>query len=226
MLYLILITVFLRNTTHTATIELQEMIMKKSFLEAEKIFQEHHGILRSGQAKQYGIDTKTITDMYNAGILERLGRGLYRLYTLPPLHYPDLVQVAIKVPKAVICLLSALAFHNLTTEIPQKIHIALPQSVRQPRFAYPPLDIVWLSEVPYTAGIEKHQLDGVEVSIYAASKTVADCFKFRNKIGKTVAIEALKTYVKSADADFNELLYHARINRVETVLRPYLEAVL
>ena len=202
------------------------MIIKNSFREAENIFQEHGGILRSGQATHLGISTKTITEMCNIGVLERLGRGLYRLTALPPLRYPNLVQVAIRVPKSVVCLLSALAFHNLTTEIPHKVHIALPQSTRQPRFTYPPLDVVWLSKAPYEAGIEKHQLDGIIVPIYSAPKTVADCFKFRNKIGKNIAIEALKEYAKLPKADFDELLYYARINRVETILRPYLETIL
>lgn len=207
-------------------LQVKATTMRKSYLEAQVIFREHSGILRTGQAKSLGIDTKTIAEMYEAGLLQRLGRGLYRLSDLPPLEYPDLVQVALRVPQAVICLLSALAYFNLTTEIPQKVFIALPQTVKQPRIKYPPLDVVWLSKDGYEAGIEEHQLDGVSVPIYSRSKTVTDCFKFRNKVGRDVAIEALKEYVRLPKANIEELLSYARINRVENIMKPYLEAAL
>ena len=200
--------------------------MRKSFLAAQDIFRQQGGILRTGQAKHLGIDTKTIAEMRDAGLLHRLGRGLYRLSELPPLQYPDLVQVALRVPHAVICLLSALAFHNLTTEVPHRVYIALPQMIRQPRINYPPLDVIWLSQDAYKAGIEEQRLDGVVVPMYKKSKTITDCFKFRSKVGKEVAIEALKEYVRLPDADINELLHYAQINRVEKIMKPYLEAVL
>lgn len=200
--------------------------MRQSFREAEEIFRQHNGILRTSQAQELGIDTRIVAEMHQAGLLDRLGRGLYRLADLPPLKYPDLVQVAMRIPSGVICLISALAFHNLTTEIPRKVYIALPQSVRRPRMNYPPLDVVWLSGEAYSAGIEEHLLDGVHVSIYGKAKTVTDCFKFRNKIGNDVAIEALKEYVRLSEFQVEELLDHARINRVESVMRPYLEAVM
>jgi predicted transcriptional regulator of viral defense system len=200
--------------------------MRESFREAEAIFRQHNGILRTSQAQELGIDSRTVADMYQAGLLERLGRGLYRLADLPPLTYPDLVQVAMRVPSGVICLISALSFHNLTTQIPHRVAVALPQSVRRPRIKYPPLDVVWLSTEAYSAGMEKHLLDGVTVPIYSKAKTIADCFKFRNKIGKDVALEALKEYVQLPDFDVEEQLSYARINRVEKVIQPYLEAVL
>jgi predicted transcriptional regulator of viral defense system len=200
--------------------------MRESFREAEAIFRQHNGILRTSQAQELGIDSRTVADMYQAGLLERLGRGLYRLADLPPLTYPDLVQVAMRVPSGVICLISALSFHNLTTQIPHRVAVALPQSVRRPRIKYPPLDIVWLSTEAYSAGMEKHLLDGVTVPIYSKAKTIADCFKFRNKIGKDVALEALKEYVQLPDFIVEELLSYARINRVEKVIQPYLEALL
>ena len=202
------------------------MSIKTRLLDAENIFQKHGGLLRSKQARLLGINSRTIAEMCNANMLERLGRGLYRLTSLPPLEYPDFVQVAIRVPKAVLCLLSALACHNLTTEIPDKVYIALPQSVRTPQFTYPPLDVVWLSKAAHETGVEIHQLDGIAVPIYSASKTVTDCFKFRNKIGQDIAIQALRAYVLSPNVDFDGLLYHARINRIETILQPYLETML
>jgi predicted transcriptional regulator of viral defense system len=199
--------------------------MRDSFQEAEIIFHQHNGILRSGQAQDLGIDPKTISEMYDEGLLDKLGRELYRLSDLPPLDYPDLVQVTLRVPSAVICLISALSFHNLTNEIPHKVYIALPQSVRRPQIKYPPIDVVWLSEEAYEAGIEEQLLDSISVPIYGKAKTVTDCFKFRNKIGKDVALEALKEYVLLPEFSVKELLEYARINRVENVMRPYLEAV-
>jgi predicted transcriptional regulator of viral defense system len=197
----------------------------KSFEEAELIFRQYNGILRTGQAVKLGINQNTLIQMYKAGILVREARGLYRLADLPPLSNPDLVQVAVRVPESVICLISALNFHNLTTQIPYRVYIALPQNVKAPQFEYPPLDIVYLSTDPYSAGIEDHLIDNVSVHIYNREKTVADCFKFRNKIGKDVALEALKDYLSLPDRNTTRLLEYAHINRVEKVLRPYLEAL-
>jgi predicted transcriptional regulator of viral defense system len=163
--------------------------------------------------------------MREAGLVNRISRGLYRLAEYPPLAYPDLVIIASRVPKAVICLFSALAYHNLTTQVPHKVYIALPQSNRRPRIKRPDLDIVWLSKASYENGIEDHFLDGVTVPIYSKAKTVADCFKFRSKVGKGIAIEALKDYVQLPGAEIEELLSYARIDRVEQVMQPYLEAV-
>ena len=199
--------------------------MRQSFKDAQAIFRQHQGILRTSQAKDLGIDPKTISQMRETGLLNKLSRGLYRLAGYPPLAYPDLVIVASRVPKAVICLISALAFHDLTTQIPSKVYIALPQSIRRPRIERPRLDIVWLSEPSYGRGIEDHILDGVKVPIYSKEKTVADCFKFRRKIGKDIAIEALKEYIESPGADIESLLQYNRINRVEQVMRLYLEVV-
>ena len=199
--------------------------MRQSFEKAEAIFREHNGILRTSQAKALGIDPKTIAEMREAGLVNKMSRGLYRLSEYPPLDYPDLVIVASRVPKAIICLISALAFHNLTTQVPHKVYISLPQSIRSPRIKIPELDIIWLSEESYKNGIEEHLLDGITVPIYSKAKTIADCFKFRGKVGKDIAIEALKDYVQLPGADIEELLRYARINRVEQIMQPYLEAV-
>ena len=161
--------------------------MRRSFEKAEAIFREHNGILRASQAKALGIDPKIISEMQEAGLINRISRGLYRLAEYPPLAYPDLVIVTSRVPKAVISLISALAFHDLTTQIPHKIYIALPKSVRQPRIKYPKLDIIWLSEASYQNGIEEYLLDGVSVPIYSSAKTVADCFKFRGKVWQQIS---------------------------------------
>jgi predicted transcriptional regulator of viral defense system len=205
---------------------LRKMIMKKSFLNAEKIFREHHGILRTGQAKKLGIDEPILIQMHEDGLLVREARGLYRLAELPPLSNPDFVQVSIRIPESVICLISALNFHHLTTQIPFRIYIALPQNIKPPRIEYPPLDIIYLSDKPYVAGIETYKIDGIPVKIYSREKSVADCFKFKNKIGSDIALEALKDYLNQPNRNIAELMNCARINRVEKIMRPYLQAAL
>jgi predicted transcriptional regulator of viral defense system len=199
---------------------------KKTFVKAEKIFRNHNGILRTGQAKKLGIDQPILIQMWEEGLLIKEARGLYRLADLPPLSNPDFVQVALRVPDSIICLISALNFHQLTTQIPYRVYIALPQKVKPPRLDYPPLDIVYLTPKPYVAGIVEHTLDGVPVRIYSREKTVADCFKFRNKIGLDIALEALKDYLRQPGRDIPEVLEFARINRVEKIIRPYLQGAL
>src|SRR5688572_18233326 len=178
----------------------------KTYSVAQQIFQRHRGLLRTAQAKQLGIAETTLARMLASGLLVTESRGLYRLASTTPLNHPDLVQVASRIPSAIICLISALDFHNLTTQIPHKVYIALPKPIRRPRLDYPPLDVVWLSAKPYQSGIEEHTLDGVPVRIYSPEKTIADCFKFRNKIGEDVALEALKDYLRRPGAKLEELL--------------------
>jgi len=197
-----------------------------AFEKAEIIFRENNGIMRTSQAIKMGINQHTLIQMYEEGILVREARGLYRLADLPPLSNPDLVHVSTRVPDSVICLISALNFHNLTTQIPYRVYIALPQNTKAPISVFPPLDIVYLSSKPYLAGIEEHLIDGVLVKIYNREKTVSDCFKFRYKIGKDVALEALKDYLRLPDRQISILLDYAKINRVENIIRPYLEASL
>ncbi len=199
---------------------------RKSFNNALKIFKENYGILRTAQAKRLGIHQPTLIKLVEAGLLVKEGRGLYRLENLPPLGRPDIVTVSLKAPNAIICLLSALEFHSLTTQIPYKVYIALPKDTKKPSFDYPPLDVVWVTKKVYLNGIKTYKLDEIKVKIYTPEKTSADCFKFRNKIGKNIAIEALKDYLRKPDRDVNKLLHYAKIDRVENVIRPYIEAIL
>ena len=199
---------------------------RKTFERAREIFHTHNGILRTAQAKKLGIAEPILAQMYKAGLLVKESRGLYRLAGMSPLSYPDFVQVSIKVPNSVICLVSALNYHNLTTQIPYQVYIALPRAQTAPRFEYPPLNIIHLSDEAYQAGIEEYLLDSICVRIYCREKTVADCFKFRNKIGQDVALEALKDYLRQPERNLDKLQRYARIDRVEKVIRPYIEAAL
>jgi len=163
--------------------------------------------------------------MRNAGLILCESRGLYRLVDAELGSNLDLVQAALRIPKGVICLISALSFHELTTQIPHQVYIALPIDAEKPRLEYPPLRIFWLSQKVYSAGIENHKIDGIPVRIYGIEKTVADCFKFRNKIGLDVALEALRGYRRREGFNIETLLHYARIDRVERIIKPYLEAV-
>jgi len=128
--------------------------------------------------------------------------------------------------KSVICLISALSYHEMTTEIPHEIYLALPRGAEPPRLDYPPLRIFWFSGTAFTDGVEQHDIDGIPVKVYNPEKTLADCFKYRNKIGLDVVLEALKFYRQRKRREVDELMRYARMCRVEKVMRPYLETTL
>ena len=189
------------------------------------IFRQHPGALHASQAIRLGIAPRTLYALRDAGQLVELSRGLFQLPETPLRANADLVQVALRVPKGVICLVSALAFHGLTTQIPHAVYLALPLDAEKPRLTYPPLRLFWLSAPVYSAGVEQHVLDGVTVRMYSREKTIADCFKFRNKIGLEIALEALKEGLAQG-CQPQALLDSARLDRVEKVIHPYLEALL
>ena len=194
---------------------------------AREVFSEHGGMLRTSKALRLGIHPRTLYALRDAGEIEQVGRGLYRLSTAPALSSPDLVPIGIRVPRAVVCLISALAHHGLTTQIPHTIDIALPSHANVPKVDGVPLRVFWYPEPSFRAGVEVISVDNVSVRIYSAEKSIADCFKYRNKIGLDIAIEALRTYrERTPKPNRAALTKFARINRVQNIMRPYLEAVL
>jgi len=200
--------------------------MKTNTIEnAMTLFEQHAGQLRTSQAIRLGIAPRTLYALRDAGRIEEVTRGVYRLPGAPVSEYADLVQVALRIPKGVICLVSALAFHGLTTQIPHEVFVALPLDAEKPRLAYPPVRLFWLSRPAYEAGVEERVLDGVTVRLYSREKTIADCFKYRNKTGLSLALEALKEGLGQGCKP-ETLLEFARTDRVEKVMRPYLEALL
>jgi predicted transcriptional regulator of viral defense system len=199
---------------------------QERFPKAKMVFRRAGGILKTQEAIERGIHPRTLYAMCRAGVLEQLSRGLYRLADLSPLSNQDLVTVALKVPQGVICLISALAFHELTTQIPHAVHLALRRGAQTPRLEYPPLRVYRFTGRAFEAGIRRYKVDNVPVRIYDPEKTVADCFKYRNKLGLDVAIEALRRWRRGKDWKVDRLLAYARICRVERVMRPYLEAIL
>ncbi len=189
------------------------------------IFKELGGTLRAAEAIRLGIHPRDLYRMRDEGELVELSRGLFRLASLPPPEDPDLLAVALRIPKGVICLTSALAYHGLTSEIPHEVHVALPRTTSRVSIDHPPVRVFHFSGRSFSAGVESRETDGVPYRMYSPAKTVADCFKFRNKLGLDVAMEALKRFLARKGATTGELMRYARVCRVETVIRPYLEAL-
>ena len=196
------------------------------FDRAVGIFKKHGGILRTAQALRAGIHPGTLYAMRDSGALDAVSRGVYRLANSPPLSNPDIVTVGTRVPGGVICLISALAFYELTTQIPHEVHVALPRGAEEPRLDHPPIKTYRFTGEAFTEGVEAHELDGVSVRIYNPEKTLADCFKFRNQVGLDTVMEAVRFYRERRSIKVDNLMHYARICRVKKIIRPYLEAIL
>jgi predicted transcriptional regulator of viral defense system len=197
------------------------MDRKQKILELAK----QMGIIRPRDVEAEGIPREYLLRLLRRGDLTRVGRGLYALPETLTSESIFLAEVAKRVPSAVVCLLSALQFHDLTTQIPHRVWIAIENKSWRPAFDYPPLEVVRLSGRAFNFGIEEYKVDRVPVKIYRPAKTVADCFKFRNKIGLDVALEALRETWRSRKATMDEIWEAAKVCRVANVIRPYLEAI-
>ena len=183
------------------------------------------GVFKTRDISKLKIHPRNLHAMVNSGLLEKISRGTYRLPDRPQ-ENPDMVNVAVRVPKGVICLISALAYHGITTQIPREVYLAAARGTEMPRLDYPPIRLFRFSREALASGIETHTIDGVPVRIYNPEKTLADSFKFRSTVGLDTAIEALKMYLRRKHKDINKLITYARICRVENVMRPYLESLL
>jgi len=183
------------------------------------------GLVRPRDLAQLGLPRVALTRLVRQGRLTRIGRGLYSLPNRPISEHSALAEVASKHPNTIICLLSALRFHDLTTQSPFEVWIAIPNKARAPRMDYPPLRIVRFSGMALTEGIEKHRIDGVTIQVTNIPRTIADCFKFRNKIGLDVALEALREAWQAKRVNMDELWHYATLCRVANVMRPYLESL-
>lgn len=184
-----------------------------------------HGPLRSQELEWHGISRTQVSRMVAAGQLQQVARGLYALATYQFSEHATLVTVARRTPNVLFCLLTALRLHDLTTQAPFEVWIALGNKARVPRLDYPPLRVVRFSDTTIRQGVETRVADGVRLRLTNVPKTVADCFKFRNKIGLDVALEALREARRDKRATNDELWHYAKLCRVATVMRPYLEAV-
>jgi predicted transcriptional regulator of viral defense system len=189
-----------------------------------ELFRRHGGGLRMAEALRLGVNRTTLYAMRDTGAIEAVSRGVYRLASLGPLANPDLVTVAQRVPQGVLCLISALSFHELTTQVPHAIDVALERGTRKPRLDYPPTTFFWFSGPAFHEGIETHQLDGVSIRVYDPEKTLVDCFRYRNQLGMDVVLEALRLWRRHGSRKLDVLLKYARMRHVERAMRPYLEA--
>ena len=182
-------------------------------------------VFRTHELEAQGISRPKIRELVSSGKLQRIGRGLYTRPDAPVEENRALAEVAKRIPKATVCLLSALRFHNLTTQAPHEIWVALDRKARHPKVDYLPLRVVRFSGMALQEGQEQHVIEGVPVRVYNPGKTVADCFKYRNKIGLDVALEALREAWRNRACTMSELAHYARICRVSNVMRPYLESL-
>jgi predicted transcriptional regulator of viral defense system len=183
------------------------------------------GIARSRDLERAEVSRTQLRRLVKEGLIERVGRGLYGLPGGARTERHHLAEVARRVPGGVVCLLSALRFHGLTTQNPFEVWMAIDRRAWRPRVEHPPLRIVRLSGPALREGVEEHDVGGVTVRVFSAAKTVADCFKFRNKIGTDVAVEALRDYRRLHPKHLDAVWRFAEINRVTRVVLPYLEAV-
>lgn len=183
------------------------------------------GLIRPRDLNESGLPSVALTRLVRQGLLTRVGRGLYALPDRSVSEHGSLAEIASKHPQAIVCLLSALRVHDLTTQSPFEVWLAIPNKARAPKMDYPPLRIVRFSGAALTDGIEEHQIDGVTVRVTNVARTVADCFKFRNKIGLDVAMEALNEAWRARRVSMDELWHYASVCRVANVMRPYMESL-
>ena len=183
------------------------------------------GIIRAKDVEAAGISRNYLYEMHKDGLLEKISTGLYTLPNAPVTENSAMVEIAKKMPQAVVCLISALIYHGLTTQLSPDIWLTVPKSSRKPKIKYPPFNLTYVSNPAYSFGIQECIINGVQVKIYSPAKTVADCFKFRSKVGLDVAIEALRNARRSRKATMDELMEAAKVDRVLKIMSPYMEAI-
>ncbi len=188
-------------------------------------FARHNKIIRPRDIENLGIPREYLLRLFRKGELERIGRGLYTLPGLETTEQVSFTEIAKLVPNAVICLISALNFHDLTTQLPFEIWIAIERGRWKPDITYPPINVTHISGESFSHSVETHVISGVPVKIYNPAKTIADCFKFRSKVGLDVAVEALRQGWREKKFTMDELWTASKINRISNVIRPYMAAV-
>ena len=202
--------------------------MKTDSAQAEKALAlaKSQGVLRPRDLEQHGIARRYAHLLFHAGLLHRVGRGLYAHPDNAPTENHSLALIGKRVPEAVICLLSALRFHELTTQLPGETWIAVHPKARRPQMPELSLRVVRFSGPALTEGVEEHVLEGVTIQITSVAKTVVDCFRYRNKIGRDIAVEALRDAMNQRKTTVRELDRLAQLCRVGRIMRPYLEIYL
>ncbi|MGO2148615.1 type IV toxin-antitoxin system AbiEi family antitoxin domain-containing protein [Halomonas sp.] len=206
---------------------MSESCSTRSFrTQLQTLFRQQGGKLRLSEALTLGISRYQFYRLRDEGLIEPVSRGLYRLADLPPIDNPDLVATATRFPHAVLCLISALDWHGITTQIPHQVHLAVKRDARLPVLDYPPVAGYRFSGQAFSTGIEQVEVDDITLQVYNPEKTLADCFKFRNRIGMDVVLEALELYRNRKTFRPGKLMEYASICRVAKVMAPYVEAKL
>ncbi len=200
--------------------------MEIASVRALQSIQAQGQFIRTAQALKAGIHPRTLYQLRDNGCLEQISRGVYRLAEQETVSDPDLFTVAARIPQGVICLVSALAIHQITTQIPRAVEIALPRGAESPRLDYPPISLHRFSAASFNAGTDICEVDGIPIRVYSPEKTIADCCKFRHQLGMDIFLEALELYQQRKRANFALILEYAQICRVGTAIKPYLEAML
>jgi len=200
--------------------------MEQKTKRALDYFKEHGGIVRFSSIIKAGFHPDTLTALEKEGKIEKIARGLYRMtpYTLG--SYPDLVIASLQAPRGIVCLVSALAFYEATNEIPRQVDIAIPAGTRANRIKYPPVRFYRFAPRSWKTGVEKHEVEGHEVKVYSLAKTIADCFKFRNRIGVDIARDALRVAITEKGIKPKEIMEYAKTCRVDSIIKPILEAMI
>jgi predicted transcriptional regulator of viral defense system len=199
--------------------------MKSAKQKAIEYIEAAGGLIRTGEALERGIHRRTLYGLRDDGTLIQVSRGLFQLVDIEIPAQVSLAEVAKKVPNGVVCLISALAFHELTTQTPHYVWLAVERKSRKPKITYPPLRVFYFSGDMFGQGITIHEIMNQKVKIYNAPKTVIDCFRWQKAVGLDVAIEAAREYLKRRDSSPAELIHYAKICKVEKIVRPYLQAI-
>jgi len=200
---------------------MQTSSKRKQVIELAK----QQAVIRPRDLVAKGLPKDYLNQLAHEGVLTKLGRGLYQWPDREMSNHQSLIEVAKMVPNGVITLLSALSFHELTTQNPFEVWLAIDRKARRPTIDYPPVRFITMAQASLTTGVEVHQIDGVTVKVFCVAKTVADCFKYRNRIGLDVALEALKEGWKARRFTIDELVQYAKICRVANVMQPYMESL-
>lgn len=199
--------------------------MSKNSPENQVLELAQQGLLRVCDLTSRGLHPEYLRRLYQKGLVRREGRGLYIAANAEiSVHY-GLAQVAKRIPHGVICLLSALSFHEIGTQLPHQVWIAIDRRAAKPKIQFPPLRVMRFSGAALTEGVETYRIEGVPVQIFNPAKTVADCFKYRNKIGLDIALEALKECIRDRRTTMDDLWHFAQVCRMTNVMRPYMEAM-
>ncbi len=200
--------------------------MQRRSEELVDFFKDNNGIARFSAILKAGFHPDSLKILEREKKVEKIARGIYRLANYDFGEYPDLVLVSLQAPRGVICLISALSFHEATVEIPKYVDIAIPRGSHAYRVKYPPVRFYHFDSKAWKAGVEEHEIEGYKIKVYNLAKTIVDCFKFRNKIGINVARESLKVAIIEKNIKPIEIMKYAKICRVDNIIKPILEAIL